>query len=68
MIAVVNIPSDDNMVATVEPLWLDWIASVVCTPAMTLVDLQKAGKHRENLAKERITRKNYSLFYSEEIL
>ena len=30
MIAVVNIASEDKMVATNEPLWLDWNASVSC--------------------------------------
>jgi hypothetical protein len=53
MIAVINIASEDKMVATNEPLWLDWNASVSCTPAMTLADLQKAGKDMENIAKER---------------
>jgi hypothetical protein len=53
MIAVVNIASEDKMVATNEPLWLDWNASVSCTPAMTLADLQKAGKDMENIARER---------------
>jgi hypothetical protein len=53
MIAVVNIASEDKMVATNEPLWLDWNASVSCTPAMTLADLQKAGKDMENIARDR---------------
>lgn len=53
MIAVVNIASEEKMVATNEPLWLDWNASVSCTPAMTLADLQKAGKDMESIAKER---------------
>ncbi len=53
MIAVVNIPSEDKMVAIHEPLWLDWNASVSCTPAMSLADLQKAGKDMEKIAKER---------------
>lgn len=53
MIAVVNIPSEDKMVATNEPLWLDWNASVTITPAMSLADLQKAGSDMERIAKER---------------
>lgn len=53
MIVVVNIPTEDKMVAIMEPLWLDWDASVTCTPVMTLADLQKAGPDMENLAKER---------------
>lgn len=53
MILVVNIPSEDKMVATMEPLWLDWGGSVTCTPAMSLADLQKAGSDMEKLAKER---------------
>jgi hypothetical protein len=53
MILVVNIPSEDKMVAITEPLWLDWNASVTCTPAMSLADLQKSGKDMERLAKER---------------
>ena len=53
MFAVVDIPSEDKLVAFMEPLWLDWDASVTCSPAMTLADLQKAGKDMENLAKER---------------
>jgi len=53
MLAVVNVPSEDKMVAMMEPLWLDWNASVVLTPVMTLADLQKTGKDMEKLAKER---------------
>jgi hypothetical protein len=53
MIAVVNVPSEDKMVAINEPLWLDWNASVSITPAMTLADLQKAGKDMEKLVKDR---------------
>jgi hypothetical protein len=53
MFAVVNIPGEDKMVAMTEPLWLDWNASVTCTPAMTLADLEKSGKDMERLAKER---------------
>jgi hypothetical protein len=53
MIAVVNLPSEDKMVAMMEPLWLDWEASVSCTPAMTLADLERSGKDMEKLAKER---------------
>lgn len=53
IILVVNIPSEDKMVAILEPLWLDWNASVTCTPAMSLADLQKSGKDMERLAKER---------------
>jgi len=53
MIVVVNIPSEDKMVAITEPLWLDWNASVSVTPAMSLADLQKAGKDMEKLAKDR---------------
>jgi len=53
MIAVVNIPSEDKMVAMTEPLWLDWNASVSITPAMSLADLQKSGKDMEKLAKDR---------------
>jgi hypothetical protein len=53
MIAVVNIPSEDKMVAMTEPLWLDWNASVSVTPAMSLADLQKSGKDMEKLAKDR---------------
>jgi len=53
MIAVVDLPSEDKMVAMTEPLWLDWDASVTCTPAMSLADLQKAGKDMEKLAQER---------------
>ena len=53
MIAVVNVPSEDKMVAINEPLWLDWNASVSITPAMSLADLQKAGKDMEKLAKDR---------------
>ena len=53
MIAVVDIPSEDKIVATTEPLWLDWNAYVTCTPAMSLADLQKAGQDMEKLAKER---------------
>ena len=55
MIAVVNVPSEDKMVAINEPLWLDWNASVTITPAMSLADLQKAGKDMEKLAKERMS-------------
>jgi hypothetical protein len=51
--AVVNFPSEDKMVAFNEPLWLDWGASVTVTPAMTLADLEKAGKDMEKLAMER---------------
>jgi hypothetical protein len=50
---VVNLPSEDKMVAFHEPLWLDWGASVTVTPAMSLADLEKAGKDMEKLAKER---------------
>ncbi|MBP1928130.1 hypothetical protein J2741_000677 [Methanolinea mesophila] len=53
MIAVVNLPSEDKMVAFNEPLWLDWGGSVSITPAMSLADLQKTGKDMEKLAKER---------------
>jgi hypothetical protein len=53
MIAVVNFPSEDKMVAFNEPLWLDWGGSVTVTPAMSLADLQKTGKDMEKLAKER---------------
>jgi hypothetical protein len=53
MIAVVNIPTEDKMVATMEPLWMDWNAFVTCTPAMSLADLQKAGKDLESIAKGR---------------
>jgi hypothetical protein len=53
MIAVVNILSEDKMVAMMEPLWLDWDAYVTCTPAMSLADLEKSGKEMEKLAKER---------------
>jgi hypothetical protein len=53
MIAVVNVPSEDKMVAINEPLWLDWNASVSITPAMSLADLQKAGKDMEKLVKDR---------------
>ena len=53
IIAVVNVPSEDKMVAINEPLWLDWNASVSITPAMSLADLQKAGKDMEKLAKDR---------------
>jgi hypothetical protein len=53
MIAVINIPSEDKMVAMMEPLWLDWGASVTCTLAMSLEDLEKAGRDMEKLAKER---------------
>ena len=53
MFAVVNIPSEDKMVAMLEPLWLDWDASVSCTPAMSLADLEKTGKDMEKLAQER---------------
>jgi len=53
IIAVVNIPSETKMVATLEPLWLDWNGSVTCTPAMSLADLQKSGKDMETLAKAR---------------
>lgn len=35
MVAFVNIQSEDKMVATMEPLWLDWDASITCTPAMS---------------------------------
>ena len=55
MIAVVNVPSEDKMVAINEPLWLDWNASVTITPAMSLADLQKAGKDMEKLAKDRMS-------------
>jgi hypothetical protein len=55
MVTVVNIPTEDKMVATMEPLRLDWNASVFCTPVMTLAALQKAGNDREKLAKERMT-------------
>jgi hypothetical protein len=51
--AIVNFPSEDKMVAFNEPLWLDWGASVTVTPAMSLADLEKAGKDMEKLAKER---------------
>jgi hypothetical protein len=51
--AVVNFPSEDKMVAFNEPLWLDWGASVTVTPAMSLADLEKAGKDMEKLARER---------------
>jgi hypothetical protein len=50
---VVNLPSEDKMVAFHEPLWLDWGAAVTVTPAMSLADLEKAGKDMEKLAKER---------------
>ena len=53
MFAVVNLPSEDKMVAFNEPLWLDWEASVSMTPAMSLADLEKAGRDMERLAKER---------------
>ena len=53
MFAVVNLPSEDKMVAFNEPLWLDWKASVSMTPAMSLADLEKAGRDMERLAKER---------------
>ena len=53
MIAVVNVPSEDKMVAINEPLWLDWNASVSITPAMSLADLQKSGEDMKKLAKER---------------
>jgi hypothetical protein len=53
MIVIADIPSEDKMVATLEPLWLDWNGSVTCTPVMTLADLQKSGKDMEKLAKER---------------
>ena len=53
MYAVINIPSEDRMVAMMEPLWLDWDASVTCTPAMSLADLVKSGKDMEKLAKDR---------------
>jgi hypothetical protein len=53
MFAVVNVPSEDKMVAMMEPLWLDWDADVTCTPAMSLADLEKSGKDFEKLAKER---------------
>lgn len=53
IVAVVNFPSEDKMVAFNEPLWLDWGASVTVTPAMSLADLEKAGKDMEKLAKER---------------
>jgi hypothetical protein len=53
MFAVVNIPTEDKMVAFHEPLWLDWEASVTVTPAMSLADLEKAGKDMEKLARER---------------
>jgi hypothetical protein len=55
MIVIADIPSEDKMVATLEPLWLDWNGSVTCTPVMTLADLQKSGKDMEKLAKERET-------------
>jgi hypothetical protein len=51
--AVVNFPSEDKMVALNEPLWLDFGASVTVTPAMSLADLEKAGKDMERLARER---------------
>ncbi len=51
--AVVNLPSEDKMVAFNEPLWLDFGASVTMTPAMSLADLEKAGKDMEKLARER---------------
>jgi hypothetical protein len=53
MFAVVNFPSEDKMVAFNEPLWLDWGAAVTVTPAMSLADLEKAGKDMEQVAKER---------------
>jgi hypothetical protein len=53
MLAFVNIPSEDKLVAMTEPLWLDWNASVSITPAMSLADLQKSGKDMEKLAKDR---------------
>jgi len=53
MFAIVNIPSEDKMVAITEPLWLNWNASVSVTPAMSLADLQKSGKDMEKLAKDR---------------
>jgi hypothetical protein len=55
MFAIVNIPTEDKMVATMEPLWLDWNASVSVTPVMSLADLQKAGKDMEKLAKDRVS-------------
>jgi hypothetical protein len=51
--AAVNNPREDKMVAMNEPLWLDWNASVTCIPAMSLADLEKAGKDMKKLAKER---------------
>ncbi len=53
MVAFINIQSEDKMIATMEPLWLDWNASITCTPAMSLADLQKAGKDMEKIAKDR---------------
>jgi hypothetical protein len=53
MYAVVNFPSEDKMVAFNEPLWLDWKASVSMMPAMSLADLENAGRDMERLAKER---------------
>jgi hypothetical protein len=53
MIAIVDIPSEDKMVATMEPLWLDWDAFVTCMPAMSIADLQKAGGDMKRLAMER---------------
>jgi hypothetical protein len=51
--AVVNIPSEDKMIAFNELLWLDWGASVTVTPAMSLADFEKAGKDMEKLIRER---------------
>ena len=51
IIAVVNIPSEDKMVATPEPLSLDGNCAVTFTPAMSPADLQKSGKERETFAK-----------------
>lgn len=53
MVAFINIQSEDKMIATMEPLWLDWNASITCTPAISLADLQKAGKDMEKIAKDR---------------
>jgi hypothetical protein len=53
MVAFINVHSEDKMIATMEPLWLDWNASITCTPAMSLADLQKAGRDLEKIAKDR---------------
>ena len=43
MYAVFDLKSEDQMVSSFEPLWLDFNADINIFPAMTPADLEKAG-------------------------